>query len=100
MLPTALVPPVALCVRAMVAKNGAEDKYLTKVKEYLLKSYTENERKNQVWLSYIEELDRDRLDTYTDYQRTVQAITSKDLARMASLLLKARNRITVIMLPE
>lgn len=83
-----------------MAKNGAEDKYLTKVKEYLLKSYTENERKNQVWLSYIEELDRDRLDTYTDYQRTVQAITSKDLARMASLLLKARNRITVIMLPE
>ena len=83
-----------------MAKNGAEDKYLTKVKEYLQKSYVENERKNQAWIGYIEENDRDRLDTYTQYSATVSNITSKDIARMASLLLKSRNLITVIMLPE
>ena len=83
-----------------IARNGAEEKYTSKVKEYLLKTYTENERKNGTWLSYIEEQDRDKLDTYTDYQPTVQAVTSDDIAALAKQILDTKNRITVIMLPE
>ena len=83
-----------------IARDGAEDKYISKVKEYLLKTYTENERKNGTWLSYIEELDRDQLDTYTNYQPTVQAVTSDDIAALAKQILEAKNCITVIMLPE
>ena len=83
-----------------IARDGAEDKYISKVKEYLLKTYTENERKNGTWLSYIEEQDRDQLDTYTNYQPTVQAVTSDDIAALAKQILEAKNCITVIMLPE
>ena len=82
-----------------IARDGAEDKYISKVKEYLLKTYTENERKNGTWLSYIEEQDRDQLDTYTNYQPTVQAVTSDDIAALAKQILEAKNCITVIMLP-
>ena len=83
-----------------VAREGAEEKYTSKVKEYLLKSYTENERKNGTWLSYIEELERDHIDGYTDYQKVVQGITSADIAALAKKILDAKNHITVIMLPE
>ena len=83
-----------------IARDGAEDKYISKGKEYLLKTYTENERKNGTWLSYIEEQDRDQLDTYTNYQPTVQAVTSDDIAALAKQILEAKNCITVIMLPE
>ena len=83
-----------------VAKNGAEDKYMSKIKEYLLKTYTENERKNPTWIGYIEDYYRDHIDGYTDYQQTIQNITSDDIAALAKKILDARNHITVIMLPE
>ena len=83
-----------------VAREGAEDKYVSKVKEYLLKTYTENERKNGTWLGYIQEYDRDHLDTYTGYPQAVQAVTSDDIAALARQILDAKNHITVIMLPE
>lgn len=83
-----------------VAREGAEEKYTSKVKEYLLKSYTENERKNGTWLGYIEEFERDHIDGYTDYPKVVQGITSADIAALAKKILDAKNHITVIMLPE
>ncbi len=83
-----------------VAKNGADDKYISKVKEYMLKTYTENDRKNAYWIDYIKDYYRDNLDTHTDYQKTVQDLTSDDLAALAKRILDTKNRITVIMLPE
>ena len=83
-----------------VATNGADDKYVSKVKEYLLKTYTENERRNAYWIDYIKDYYRDNIDEYTDYPQTVQAITSADLAALARKVLDAKNNITVIMLPE
>ncbi len=83
-----------------MAREGAEEKYMSKIKEYLLKTYTENERKNPTWLDYIEEYDREHIDCYTDYQQTVQNITSDDIAAMAKKILDSKNHITVIMLPQ
>ncbi len=83
-----------------IAKNGAEEKYTSKIKEYLLKTYKENERQNGTWLEYIESFYRDGIDEYTDYETVVQAITSDDIARMAQQVLAAKNHITVIMNPE
>ena len=83
-----------------LADYGADDKYMSKVKEYLLKTYTENERKNGTWLSYIEEFYRDKIDGYTDYQQVVQSVTSDDVSALAKQILKSRNHITVIMLPQ
>ena len=83
-----------------VAATGVDDKYTSKVKEYMLKTYTENVRKNPFWVDYIKDYYRDNLDTYTDYQQTVQNLTSDDLAALAKRILDSKNHITVIMLPE
>lgn len=83
-----------------IANGAADEGDMAKVKEYLLKTYTEKERQNGAWLSYIEEYYRDKIDGYTDYQKTVQGITAADLASLAKLVLKSGNHITVIMLPE
>ena len=84
-----------------IAQNGVDDeKYLSKVREYLLKSFTENERRNSTWLEYIEDWDRDGIDEYSPYSAFVQTLTSDDLARFARRILDAKNHITVVMLPE
>ena len=82
------------------SKKGAQEKDMSKIKEYLLKTYTENERKNQTWIEYIQEFDRDKIDGYTDYRQTVQSITAKDIANMAKSIYNSNNQITVVMLPQ
>ncbi len=79
--------------------NGAEDKYISKVKEYLLKTYTENQRENGAWISYLQDYYYNDIDKNTDYVSTVEAVTSEDLARMAAEVIGSGNRMTVVMLP-
>ncbi len=83
-----------------IAENGAEDKYISKVKEYLLKTYKTNQRENSAWSSYIESYYFRGIDFNTDYEQTVNETTSTDLSELAKLLLGSGNRCTVIMLPE
>lgn len=83
-----------------MAKEGAEEKYLTKVKEYLLKNYKENERKNWTWIGYIEDYFRDGIDDFSEYETLVKNLSGEDVARMAQLILNAKNHITIVMLPE
>ena len=84
-----------------IARNGIDDeKYLSKVREYLLKTFTENERRNDTWLGYIEDWDRDGIDEYSPCTAFVSTLTSDDIAQMARRILDAKNHIIVVMLPE
>lgn len=83
-----------------ISKNGVADKYLTKIKEYMAKTATENERDNGSWLSYIADLQRYGVDAYTERQQTIQAITSDDLRDAARRVIASKDKATVIMLPE
>ncbi len=84
-----------------IAREGIDDaKYLSKVREYLLKSFTENERRNGNWLEYIEDWDRDGIDEYSPYRAIVETLTPADLSRLARHILESQNHITVVMLPE
>ncbi len=83
-----------------VAERGVEDKYLTKVKEYMLKTFKESERQNAVWMNRISYADRYGVDTYTGYGQAVEAVTSADLAAFARRILKDNNCSTVVMMPE
>ncbi len=83
-----------------LAESGAEDKYISKVKEYLLKTYKANQRENSAWSSYIESYYFRGIDYETDYEQLVNETTSSDLSALAKQLLSSGNRITVIMLPE
>ncbi len=83
-----------------LAQSGAEDKYISKVKEYLLKTYKENQRDNSAWATYIENYYLRNIDKNTDYERTVKETTSENISTLASKLLGSGNSITVIMMPE
>ncbi len=83
-----------------MAENGAEEHYISKIKEYLLKSYKEGERQNSSWLNYITSYYQDGLDEYTTYEEVVKNITSKDIAEMTTKILASGNNAVVIMLPE
>ena len=83
-----------------IAAHGVEEKYLNKVKEYLLKTADENQRSNAYWMGCIESMDRRKIDYDTDYKATVSSITSTDLQKLAKKILKDRNRLRVIMLPD
>ncbi len=83
-----------------LASNGAQEKYMSKVKEYLLKTYKENQRDNSAWLSYIEYYYFHDIDRNTDYENIVRNVTSDDVRALAQKLLSSGNFITVAMLPE
>jgi len=83
-----------------IASQGAEEKYTSKIKEYMLKTYKERDRENSAWIEYIEDYYREGLDEYTDYEKVVQDVTSDDVLLMAKHLLQSGNEITVIMTPE
>ncbi|MBQ0049451.1 MAG: insulinase family protein [Bacteroidales bacterium] len=82
------------------AKKGFDEKYISKVKEYMVKSYKEGERENGSWLSYIETLRREGIDGYHGFAEAVTGITNDDLKAVAKLFLNCGNKATVIMTPE
>ncbi len=82
-----------------LAESGAEEKYISKVKEYMLKTHKEKQRDNSVWLGYIENYYFRQVDQNTDYESVVSEVTSDDLSALARQLLLSGNSLTVIMMP-
>ncbi|MCR5779719.1 MAG: insulinase family protein [Bacteroidaceae bacterium] len=83
-----------------VAANGPAEESITKAKEYMLKTFTQNQRENGYWMRRIAGILRYKYDSSKDYETIVQGITAKDIQQMAKSILKKRNRIRVIMEPE
>ncbi len=82
-----------------IANNGISQENLDKVKEYMQKTFVENQRENNAWLSHIVRYYRRGLDFNTDYEQTLKALTSKDIQKIAQLLQKSKQDYTVIMMP-
>lgn len=83
-----------------VAANGVSEESLTKAKEYLLKTYKENQRENGWWISRIASIARRNYDPAENYETIVSSLTSSNVKQMATTILAAGNRIRVIMEPE
>ena len=83
-----------------VAKDGIPAEYMQRVKEYMQKSFHEQQNKNNTWLSYLQTYDRFDIDVEKEYLRTLESISQNDIKRVAKTLLKSKNEITVVMLPE
>ena len=73
---------------------------LTKVKEYMLKQFDVEAKKNGYWVNTITTWKDYGLDVYTDYKKAVEALTTDSVRDFLNLLLKSGNHIEVIMLPE
>jgi zinc protease len=74
---------------------------LQKVKEYMLKQIDVDAKKNSYWVNTITTFKDYGLDFYTDYKKTVEALTTDSVRDfLNNVILKSGNHVEVIMLPE
>ena len=83
-----------------VADNGIPAEYMQRVKEYMRKTYQERQNKNGAWLSYLQSYYRYGIDVQKDYLPTLEKVSQKDIMRAVKALLKSKNEVTVVILPE
>ena len=83
-----------------IADNGPREADFSKVKEYMNKSYNENLKENSYWVNVLDTKYFYGEDTYTDYLKTVNSITAKDVQNFAKKLLAQGNQATVVMMPK
>ena len=83
-----------------VAKNGVSEESVTKAKEYLLKTFKQNQRENGYWMNRIASIQRRGYDPAEDYEAIVSAVTPANVKQMAETILATGNRVRVVMEPE
>lgn len=87
-------------IREIVAdftKNGPREEDLTKAKEYMSKTYKENQRENSYFASIISEYITSGIDVDTDYEKTLQSITVDDVRKVFAAFMKPGNHAEIIM---
>ena len=77
--------------------NGPKAEDLNKVKEYMLKTYQQNQKENGYWLNILNEYYWDNLDMNTGYENMVNSITADDLKEFAKNFFGQENRIEISM---
>ena len=83
-----------------IAANGASEESISKAKEYMLKTFAQNQRENGYWMGRINEILRRNYDSSKDYEAVISGITNADIKAMAQTILKNGNRCRVVMEPE
>ncbi|MBR0432780.1 MAG: insulinase family protein [Bacteroidaceae bacterium] len=83
-----------------VAENGVSEESVSKAKEYLLKTFKQNQRENGFWMSRIASIVRRGYDPAENYEQVVSAITPSNVKQMATTILTEGNRVRVVMEPE
>ena len=71
-----------------------------KCKEYMVKQNGDRVKTNGFWLGVISDNYLYNFDGYTDYAKTLEALTAQDICNFMKEFNKAGNHITVTMLPE
>ena len=91
---------IVLDVFDRVAANGVSEESVNKAKEYLLKTYTQNQRENRWWMNRIEGIAYRGYDSAENYEEIVRAITPSSVKQLARTISDNNNRVTVVMLPD
>ena len=79
------------------AEEGPRQKDLDKVREYMLKKYAESLKENGYWSNLMLNYALDGVDSYKNYEKTLNSITTNDLKKFAKSLLKQGNEIEISM---
>jgi zinc protease len=81
----------------LVATEGPSEENLAKVKEFMLKKHAEDLKENGYWLGQLDNYFEENIDLSTDYEQTLNAITTADVQQFLKALLDQQNRIEVSM---
>ena len=73
---------------------------LAKTKEYMLKQFDVDAKKNGYWINTITNYKDFGVDFYTNYKKTVESLTVDNVRDFLNKFLKNGNHIEVIMTPE
>ena len=73
---------------------------LAKVKEYMLKNADDSFKTNDYWSGIIDIYRKYGLDFYTTYKDVIKAQTPESISAFVKELLKANNRVEVVMMPQ
>jgi zinc protease len=74
---------------------------LQKVKDYMLKQIDIDSKTNAYWVSAIDKMRTFGIDIYSDYKKTVEALTPEALSKfIRENLLSSGNHVEVVMMPE
>lgn len=84
-------------ILAKFAEEGPSEANLAKVKEVTLKRYQENLRENGYWTSQLIHWIDSGKDNVTDFEQTVNGITTEDVRLAVKNLLSQGNDIEIVM---
>ena len=83
-----------------LGKNGIEAKYFDKVKEYMVKSYQDNQKQNTYWSNVISSKELKGVDLKRDYLNILSATSAAQVQKFINeVILKQNNHIEVLMIP-
>jgi len=85
---------------AEMAQNGPSESHLQKVKEYMQKQYTDNQKENSYWMGNLDEYFDSGLDMTQGFLDIVNSLTVKDVQQFANDLIKQGNKATLILTAE
>jgi len=85
---------------AEIVKNGPRADDLQKVKENLLKKYTEDVENNQWWQASVVRFYQDKIDLLKDYKVSVEALTPELIQNTLKSIVEQGNVLEVVMKPE
>ena len=82
-----------------MAANGPAAEQVEKTRNYMLKTFEENKKKNQAWLNWLQAYYLDGENNYDGYEELVKGITAEDVRLLAKYILEQGNFIEVSMVP-
>ena len=82
-----------------MATSGPVVEHVEKTRNYILKTFEENKKKNQAWLNWLYSYYLDGENNYDGYEELVKSITPEDVRQMAKYILDQGNFIEVSMVP-
>jgi zinc protease len=85
---------------AEIVKNGPRADDLQKVKENLLKKYTEDTENNNWWQASVVRFYQDKIDLLKDYKASVEALSPELIQKTLKSLVDQGNVLEVVMKPE
>ena len=86
----------------MIAKNGPDKSYLDKVKKQWIEQYKTSIKENNYWLNQLVSYKSQggNPDRLINYEKYVNALTTKDVQQAAKLILEGRNQFFAVLMPE
>lgn len=90
---------VAGTAESLADAANISDEALLKIKQYMLKSYRQNQEENTYWLTVLHVYDKFGRDMHNGYEEIVENLTAGDLADFVRDIVVPANRVQMSMSP-